>query len=349
MLKDYRTPKGIVLTLIAGIILLGTTSSFGQTIPQPYEVYGNISVDGILITGKNASYTVKITKANGTEYIDSNNQAWSQKTTGGVANNAVGALVGYSGYYAYRIPMKDAAGTAQPSGAVIGDTVYIHAYKDGTPVTITSPNPITLAVGASGDSVQISITATTPRPEISVSPGSLPFGSVSVGEQSDLAVNIKNVGNIDLSVSSLDVGSGSYSLVDPPGLPVSLPPDASANVTVRFMPLTKGSLPGTLTIGSNDPAHASISVPLTGTGVAQLCLKGGSGGWNLVALPVIPTSTLIGSILADIVSKVQIVWGYSTDDGWHKYQPGKPSDLTELRLGHGYWIKVTEDVCLTIP
>ena len=138
--------------------------------PMPCQISGTITADGLLITGANAAYTVKITKADGSEYRDGNNLAWAEQTTGGLPNNAVGALsAGYAGYYVYRLPMYDSSG--QPLGAKVGDTLYIHVYKNGNELTLVSPsvNSFVLLQGDvdSEDGKTLNIIANTPVTGIS--------------------------------------------------------------------------------------------------------------------------------------------------------------------------------------
>ncbi|MFC1969329.1 SdrD B-like domain-containing protein [Chloroflexota bacterium] len=70
-------------------------------------------------------------------------------------------------------------------------------------------------------------------------------------------------------------------------------------------------------------------------------------GWNLIGLPLIPDSVNIEDVLAGIN-----VEGVATYDGstqtWQLYNPGAPSDLTEMTTGIGYWVKVNTPCTLTI-
>ena len=71
-------------------------------------------------------------------------------------------------------------------------------------------------------------------------------------------------------------------------------------------------------------------------------------GWNLISLPLQPTDTVITAVLNGISTNYSIVWAYDATNGWKKYQPGKPSDLTTMEAGNGYWIKMTAEKNLTI-
>ena len=73
-----------------------------------------------------------------------------------------------------------------------------------------------------------------------------------------------------------------------------------------------------------------------------------SPNWNLITLPLQPSNTAIAAVLNDISTSFTIVWAYDATNGWKKYQPGKPSDLTAMEAGKGYWIKMTEAKSLVI-
>ena len=71
-------------------------------------------------------------------------------------------------------------------------------------------------------------------------------------------------------------------------------------------------------------------------------------GWNLVGYPS-TTARPIADALSSIEGKYDLVATYDswdTADHWKKYNAEAPAfvnDLTEMRPGRGYWIRVTED------
>ena len=72
-------------------------------------------------------------------------------------------------------------------------------------------------------------------------------------------------------------------------------------------------------------------------------------GWNLVSLPLAPTSASIEDILDGIIDNVDSVWAYDNSArGWSFYTPGEPSDLTDMTCDRGYWIKVDGPCILTV-
>jgi subtilisin family serine protease len=104
------------------------------------------------------------------------------------------------------------------------------------------------------------VVSVSPDPVLSVIPGSLSFGSVSVGSVKDLTVTVKNVGNGTLSGTAS--AGGAYSVVG--GGSYSLASNQQQVITVRFAPPSSGAANGTLTLTGGGGG----AVTLSGTGVA---------------------------------------------------------------------------------
>ncbi len=96
-----------------------------------------------------------------------------------------------------------------------------------------------------------------------LSPKSLTFGSVAVGQSSTpQTVNIKNDGNSMLYVAGITT-SGDFSQTNTCGAQVA--PKKSCVITVIFSPTQKGTRKGILTINDSD-FNSPQTVPMTGTG-----------------------------------------------------------------------------------
>jgi len=110
---------------------------------------------------------------------------------------------------------------------------------------------------------------------VTIGSNALDFGGVPVDNRTDphnadRTLTIGNTGACNLAVSALSIAgtnAGDFSLVGAPSLPVSVSAASSLTVTVRFNPSAAGPRAGTLGVATNDPAHASSSVALTGTGL----------------------------------------------------------------------------------
>jgi hypothetical protein len=72
-------------------------------------------------------------------------------------------------------------------------------------------------------------------------------------------------------------------------------------------------------------------------------------GWNLISLPLIPNSTAIATVLADVDENVNIVWAYDAATmTWTSWVPGLGGDLTTMSDGKGYWIDMDAADLLTV-
>ncbi len=119
-----------------------TAAANGQ-VPLPARIGGTVTVDGTQLTrATDTGYTFVVTKQNGSAY-----------------NPAAQDMDGLSDmdWYIIDVPIYDA--THQPGGANPGNTAVIHAYKDGTELTLTTPANGEFAVGDEGSRSTIDIVA----------------------------------------------------------------------------------------------------------------------------------------------------------------------------------------------
>jgi len=74
-----------------------------------------------------------------------------------------------------------------------------------------------------------------------------------------------------------------------------------------------------------------------------------TSGWNLISLPLIPNSTVIGNVLAGISGNVIMVRYYDASSvSWLSYVPGVGGSLTTMEDGKGYWINMNASNTLTV-
>ncbi len=72
-----------------------------------------------------------------------------------------------------------------------------------------------------------------------------------------------------------------------------------------------------------------------------------SPGWNLIAMPLVPSDTSIAHFLAPAGSDV-VAWSY-TDTGWQWFRGDSTNGtLTTVAFGRAYWVKTSAGVTLTI-
>jgi hypothetical protein len=122
-------------------------------------------------------------------------------------------------------------------------------------------SPTSLSVSGMGQAAS--------APRIAVSPSSLAFGNVTVGTVSAAqAVTVSNTGTATLTGTiALGAGTSAEFGFTPAGF--SIPAGAPAvTVTVNYAPTAVGSDTGALLVTSNDTTSPTVSVGMTGAGVA---------------------------------------------------------------------------------
>jgi hypothetical protein len=130
-------------------------------------------------------------------------------------------------------------------------------------------------------------------PAISVQ-ASLAFGSVTVGQTKTLQLAIGNTGNAALSVTGFSGLSAPFSLSA--ALPLTVAPGAQQSISIVFSPTAAAASSAILNISSNDPAHPSLTVSITGTGVAAAAPP----------ITVTPAAIAFGSVNVGATSNMQV-------------------------------------------
>ncbi len=130
-------------------------------------------------------------------------------------------------------------------------------------LTVTSNDParmnVEIAVRGSG--------LAAAGPSIDVTPASLDFGNVTVGQSAERTLTIRNSGAGALLVNSI-ASSHPRFIYAGPAPPFSLAASAQQLVPIRFSPIDFGAQSATLAIAGNDPNSPTFNVALTGTGAA---------------------------------------------------------------------------------
>jgi uncharacterized membrane protein len=102
-------------------------------------------------------------------------------------------------------------------------------------------------------------------PDIGVSPPSLAFGSVFVGDSARDTIWVANEGTETLVVSSIGITGDDAFVISPSSLMVS--PGQTEPAAVTFAPLLAGSYNAAAEFASNDPDEPLVVVPLSGEGL----------------------------------------------------------------------------------
>jgi hypothetical protein len=157
----------------------------------------------------------------------------------------------------FLLPLSLASGTT-----AVGNVVFSPTSTGATSGSVTVTSDSEGAVPP----VALSGTGTAGTPKISVSPTSVAFGNVTVGQTGTTPVTLQNTGTANLNVTAISATGTGYS-VNGFILPLTLAPGASGTGNVVFAPKAAGAVNGSLTVASNS-SSAAPTVSLTGSGVA---------------------------------------------------------------------------------
>lgn len=203
-----------------------------------------------------------------------NTQTLSIRNTG-TANLTISqaSLAGSTfSYSSLALPLTLAPGASSNLTVAFTPTSASNFYAN---LSLANNSPTTPLV------VPISGTSVAPVLQLSASPTSLSFGSITTGTTSSQTVTLTNTGNSSVSISSIGITGTGFT---PAGftLPLSLAAGQSTAFSVVFAPTTAGTLSGTATVVSN-ASNSPTTVALSGTGTTPLS--------HTVALNWTPSST----------------------------------------------------------
>jgi hypothetical protein len=141
--------------------------------------------------------------------------------------------------------------------------------------------------GCAGVSAGSKAAITTPNPTstgtLAVSPASMDFGNVGVGDSTSLTAKLSAT-NADVTVDSADWTGSGYS-VSGITFPVMVPAGQSVNYKVTFTPPSAGTSNGSIVFTSN-AGDASLQQPFTGDGT-QSSTHTVALSWNAGAASVV--------------------------------------------------------------
>ena len=136
-------------------------------------------------------------------------------------------------------------------------------------VTVKSQGEAVIAIEHSGVKKEITIIGKS-EPDISCSPDSYDFGSVSVGGTSEAKnFTVTNTGNADLVIDTISITGADasvFSIQNDNCSGRTIAASEGCSVGIVFTPTSDGTKSAYLTIPSNDPDTQNVIVRLTGTG-----------------------------------------------------------------------------------
>jgi hypothetical protein len=213
----------------------GVTASNSQlTVSPSLLTFGSVAI------GSSATLPVKLT------------------STGGTAVTVNSAAIGGTGF---TVTGASFPLTLNPNQSVTLQVTYAPTAANAATGTLT----ISSNSSTSG-SATVSMTGTgTVGPQLKVSPTSLSFGDVALSSNATLGVTLSSTGGSAVTVNSATI-SGSGFTVSGATFPVTLSPQQSVTLQVKFAPTAASAATGTLTVSSNSSTSATTAVSLAGTG-----------------------------------------------------------------------------------
>jgi len=154
----------------------------------------------------------------------------------------------------------DANGRFRIANLPIGETTVTASLDDSEVAKITT-NVVAIVT------VNLQL---KPTPEIEITPSTLAFGEVQVGEAQPRLVTVTNAGTADLTITAFTIEnarSAAFSLGQGPKTPVNIAPGAFTTMSIVYRPTAVGADAGTLRIASNALNASEGTVVLRGRGV----------------------------------------------------------------------------------
>lgn len=274
----------------------------------------------VINTGTTASgsFSVRLYFSKNTTFGDADDVVFT--TVPGWSSLGQNQLTGYSSYANVSLPASNPYGDSStvfyvgmmvdPTNAIAESNEANNRNlangtdKDGTPITITGPAP----------KIQLATNSATLPPAASLA---INFGDLAVdgvgGATLTQTVSLTNTGDLTLSATGISINGAGFSIKDITSniqsltQPVTYPRAITALgqetwlINVIFDPTTSGSRTGALVVTSNDATRPSVSIALSGNGVAvpQMAVGyGASAGTD-------PRSVDFGNVINDGTGSAQ--------------------------------------------
>jgi len=249
-----------------GSILITSTAN-DPTVAIPLSgtgVQGNLTSNpasinfGSLLVGASGSVNVTLTNS-GTASV-----AISQGSSSGTGYSITGLSS----------PSTLTAGQSTSFTAKFSPTAAGNATGSISIVSNAPGSPLVIALSGSG---------TASQPQLTISPASVAFGSVSVGSSGSQTVTLTNAGNATLTVTQASPSGTGFSMSGA-SMPMTINAGSSASFSAIFAPTTTGAASGSISIVSNAPGSPA-AIALSGTGIqGQLGANPASVNFGSVAV-----------------------------------------------------------------
>lgn len=243
---------GLFTLALAVVTMIALSGCAGLTAAPPAAPSGSTGTASLAASPTTVSFAnVSVgTTAKQTVTI-SNSGTASENVTSISATGSAFSITGIT------LPYALAAGSS---------TTFTAQFTPTASGTATGSLAISASSGSTDPTVTVALTGTATQAGISVSPSSVSFGTVIVGQTNSQPIKISNSGSAALTISGYTATGAGFSVS---GLttPLTVQAGQSASFNVKFSPTTASSSSGSISLASNASSSAS-TVALTGTGAA---------------------------------------------------------------------------------
>ena len=172
-----------------------------------------------------------------------------------------------SGGFAVSLASNNPAVTVPASVTVA--TGATSASFTATVSSVSTSQAVTLTASANSVTKTFALQLSASVITLGISSSSLSFGNVNVNSASSQTLTLSSTGTTAVTVSAAGV-TGSGFTVSGVTFPLTLNPNKTATLTVKFAPAAAGPATGQLTLTSNSSTGSSTVVSLSGTGLPVL-------------------------------------------------------------------------------
>jgi len=131
--------------------------------------------------------------------------------------------------------------------------------------SVSTAQAATLTASAGGVAKTFALQLEASVPTLSVSAGTLSFGSVNVNTEATQSLTLTSTGTAAVTVNAATVLGLGFT-VSGATFPLTLSANQTATLSVKFAPTAAGAVAGSLTLTSNSSTGSSTAVSLSGTG-----------------------------------------------------------------------------------
>lgn len=189
------------------------------------------------------------------------------RSTGTIASGAIAPSGGPGFPVTLSAPAPTTPGTYTWNVAWYGNQYDAGGATFGPNWTLDATNPNHGMEVVATNSFTVAETP-TPTPSISLTPSTLNFGSIVIGQTSNMGSDIGNTGTADLEVTDIALCSGtSAEFTWSPPAPFTVTAGSTQTLTVTYAPTDEGADSGCINITSNDPNTNPAVLNLSGSGV----------------------------------------------------------------------------------